>query len=68
MTSPSSSICAHSTLFLTYLPSIWKGRLDKRWELWFDGFATTAQFAPDSTPVMTVVGSIVDRAALYMAH
>lgn len=42
-----------------------KGHLDRRWESWFEGFAFTAQFAPDDTPVTILTGPIVDQAALY---
>jgi len=41
------------------------GHLEKRWELFFDSFTIVNETAPDGTLTTTLIGQIVDQAALY---
>jgi hypothetical protein len=41
-----------------------QGRLDERWSEWFGGMAVTVESENDPLPITTLVGTIVDQAAL----
>jgi hypothetical protein len=41
-----------------------QGELDQGWEQWFDGLAVTFTAADDKQPTTTLLGPVVDQAAL----
>lgn len=44
-----------------------EGHLDERWQVEFEGFIITHQFAFERCPITRMVGHLADQAALYGA-
>ena len=42
-----------------------RGRLDKRWRLWFEDLAMTTEVDEESRPITVLSGHIADQAALH---
>jgi hypothetical protein len=42
-----------------------QGRLDERWEPWFDGMSIALEPAGDGSTVTALTGPVADQAALY---
>jgi hypothetical protein len=42
-----------------------KGRLDKRWEVWFEGLTIITEVDEMDTPITVLSGAVSDQAALH---